>query len=438
MRFSLSRVVFTAALLAGFVSSARARTVPDDVTVKIFAKPEGGKLRLLVRLPLVALNDIQFPSRGPGYLDLAHINQVLPGAARYWVANSIDLFEDDRHLPRPEVVQTRLSVLANKSFDSYDEAFAHLNGSQLDEKTDTFLTQVWFDMLLEYPIQADRSLFSIHSRLASLGVKVSTTLTFIAPGAVPRTFEFTGDPGLLRLEPQVLEVARQFFNWGFLYLLNGSDYLLFLFCAVLPFRRYHQVAPLAGGFAVAFSLTFIASILNQAPDGFWFPPLVETAVALAIVYTALENIAGNVPPLRRALVSLVFGLVFGFSFALGHATKAQFAGAWPMLAAIAFDAGLLAAMGVVLLVLVPVLRWLLRFTPVARTETIVLSVLAAHTAWHWLTERFARFNRFPIRFPGLDAALLAGAMRWGMLLVLLAGGVWFVSGYLKPKGLKPQ
>ena len=442
MRFSLPGLLRATALLAVFAPYAAARALPEDVTVKIFARPvvhqEGSRLQLLVRIPLVAFNDIQFPVRGPGYLDLARIDQVLPGVARYGVASSLEMFEGETRLPKPRVVETRAALASDTSFRSYEEALAHLTGPRLAESTDTFLTQVWFDILLEYPIQSDRSLFSINSKFAQLGVRVPTAITFIGPDSPPRLFEYLGDPGLVRLEPRAGEVIRQFFQWGFLHLLNGSDYLLFLFCAVLPFRRYRPVFPLACAFALASSLTFIASVLNQAPDGGWFAPLVETAIALTILYTALENIADAVPPWRRALVTLIFGLVYGFSFAFGLTSKVQFAGAWPLAAALAFNAGFLVCIALVLLILIPVLRLLLRFTPAARIEIIVLSVLIAHTAWHWMTERATRFSRFPVSFPTIDAALLAGTLRWLMIFVLLAGGVWFMASYVRRKGASPQ
>ena len=63
----------------------------------------------------------------------------------------------------------------------------------------------------------------------------------------------------------------------------------------------------------------------------------------------------------------------------------------------------------------------------------MLSVIAAHTAWHWMTERADRLNRFTFHWPALDAALLSAAMRWMMIIVILAGVFWFVSGILNLK-----
>jgi hypothetical protein len=59
-----------------------------------------------------------------------------------------------------------------------------------------------------------------------------------------------------------------------------------------------------------------------------------------------------------------------------------------------------------------------------RTATLILSLLVGHTAWHWLLERGERLGRFP--WPSLDAASIAGAIRWLMALLILAGLAWLV------------
>jgi hypothetical protein len=63
--------------------------------------------------------------------------------------------------------------------------------------------------------------------------------------------------------------------------------------------------------------------------------------------------------------------------------------------------------------------------------TIILSALIAHTAWHWMTERWATLRQFRFQWPVVDAAFLAGAMRWMMLLVVAAALYWLVFGVLR-------
>ena len=58
-------------------SDASAHEVPNAVTVQAFVKPEGERLLLLVRVPLEALEEVDWPTFGPGYLDFAALDAVL-------------------------------------------------------------------------------------------------------------------------------------------------------------------------------------------------------------------------------------------------------------------------------------------------------------------------------------------------------------------------
>ena len=79
---------------------------------------------------------------------------------------------------------------------------------------------------------------------------------------------------------------------GFTHILDGIDHLLFLFCLVIPFRRFRALVAVVTAFTVAHSITLFASAYDLAPDALWFPPLIETLIATSIVYMALENIVG--------------------------------------------------------------------------------------------------------------------------------------------------
>ena len=100
----------------------------------------------------------------------------------------------------------------------------------------------------------------------------------------------------MRLDPRWSDVARQFVGLGFAHLLNGTDYLLFLVCLVLPFRRIRPLAAVVTAFTAAHSITLIGSAYGFAPDALWFAPLIDTLVAAAIVYLAIEDVINR----RRA------------------------------------------------------------------------------------------------------------------------------------------
>ena len=166
-----------------------------------------------------------------------------------------------------------------------------MRGPRLADDLDLFWNQQLLDVLFEYPIQSDRSEFCDPCR-ASTGsaAQVSTALRFLPPGGATRAFEFHGDPGLVRLDPRWHQAALRFVESGFWHILDGTDHLLFLLCLVIPFRRLRPLVIIVTSFTVAHSITLIASAFGFAPDALWFPPLIETLIAVTIVYMALENI----------------------------------------------------------------------------------------------------------------------------------------------------
>jgi len=416
------------AMTLALASGASAHEIPNDVMVRAFVKPSGDRLNVLMRVPLQAMRDIDFPSRGAGYLDLAKTGPLLPGAATLWISDFIELYENGTLLPKPRVVETRVSLESDKSFASYDQALAHVTldnkGAGIPDGTDVYWNQTMLDVLFEYPIRSDQSDFSIHPALDRLGVRVLTVLRFLPPSGVIRAFEYEGDPGLVRLDPRWSQAALRFVKLGFLHILDGTDHLLFLLCLVIPFRRFGALVPVVTAFTVAHSITLIASAYNLAPDALWFPPLIETLIAISILYMALENIVGGSTLRRRWVTAFGFGLVHGFGFSFVLRDTMQFAGSHLLTSLLSFNLGVELGQLLVLLLLIPVLDALFRYVVAERMGTIILSALVAHTAWHWMLDRADRLRRFQFQWPEITAALLASATRWLMLAVIAAALIW--------------
>jgi hypothetical protein len=407
-----------------------AHDIPNDVTVQAFIKPSGDHLHLLLRVPLVAMRDIDFPTTGPGYLDLTRIDSLLHDASTLWISDAIELYENDVLLPKPRVVETRASLPSDRSFTSYESALAHVTGEPLPAGTSIYWNQAMLDVLFEYPIHSDRSRFSIHPGLGRLGLHVLTVLRFVPPGTPVRGFEYSGDPGLVRLDPRWHQAALRFVQLGFFHILDGTDHLLFLLCLVIPFRRFRALIPVVTAFTVAHSITLIASAYNFAPDALWFPPLIETLIAISIVYMALENIVGGTKVERRWIMAFGFGLVHGFGFSFALRQTLQFAGSHLLASLLSFNLGVELGQLLVLAAMIPLLDLLFRYVVAERMGTIILSALVAHTAWHWMLERWDRLSQFRFQWPELTAATLAGIVRWLMAAVILAGLLWMVSALL--------
>jgi len=108
-----------------------AHDIPADITVQAFFKPNANHLHLLVRVPLKAMRDVEFPLRGPGYLDLTRVGPFLPNAATLWISNFVDVYEDSARLPKPRITASRISLESDRSFATYNAALAHLTGASL-------------------------------------------------------------------------------------------------------------------------------------------------------------------------------------------------------------------------------------------------------------------------------------------------------------------
>jgi hypothetical protein len=283
-------------LIAACVATAvplLAHDIPKDVVIQIFVQPEGQRLRVLVRAPLAAMRDVQFPTRGDNFLDIARAEPALRHAASLWLADGIGMYEGRAKLGAPRIEATQVSLPSDRSFTTYEAALAHVTGSGLADDTMLVWNQALMDVLFEYAIRSDRSELSIEPALARLGMNVVTVVRFTTPTGAVRAFELRGDPGIVRLDPRWHQAAIRFVQLGFFHILDGTDHLLFLLCLVLPFRRLRPLVLIVTAFTIAHSTTLIASAFDLAPTGLWFPPLIETLIAASIVFMALENVVNS-------------------------------------------------------------------------------------------------------------------------------------------------
>jgi hypothetical protein len=421
----------TAALVVALVlllpSWPEAHEIPADVTVQGFVKPDGDRLRLLLRVPLQSMRDYDFPLRGPGYLDLDAAEALVRDAARQWIRDYVSFRENGVALDGLELAETRISAPGDRSFGEYETALAHVRSGPLPAGTDLFWQQAALDVLLEVPIASDRSEFAIDPRFAHLGLRTVTVLRFLPDAETERVFQYTGNPGLVRLDPRWHQAVLRFVVLGFEHILDGVDHLLFLLCLVIPFRSVRALVPVVTSFTVAHSITLIASALGLAPDVLWFPPLIETLIAGSIVFMAFENILGAKLH-RRWMIAFAFGLVHGFGFSFALSESLQFAGGHLLASLLAFNVGVELGQILVLLIAAPLLELLFRKGVPEVAGVVVLSAVLAHTGWHWMTERGGDFLQYEISAPVLDVGFAALVMRWLALALIVAGAAWLLRG----------
>jgi hypothetical protein len=450
--------VFLLAFVLLTAQTLRGHEIPNEVTVYTFLKPEGTRLMFLVRAPMKALRDISVPRRGggdQGYVDVPNAGRAFRDAATLWIADFVKLYEGGRQLPYPEVVALRASLPSDRSFESYEKALASITGPPLPAETELIWEEGLLDVAFALPIESDRSRFAISPGLTRLGERVNVVLRFLPPGGAERAFDVHGDPGIVQLDPRWHQAALRFTQDGFWHILDGIDHLLFLLALVIPVRRFRSLVVVVTAFTLAHSVTLIASAYNLAPDALWFPPLVETLIAVSIVYMTFENIVGAATGMkatalavadpagpdavgaralnRRWAVAFGFGLIHGFGFSFALRESLQFAGSHLLTSLLSFNVGVELGQLLVLVILIPVLNLLFRFVVEERIGTILVSALVAHTGWHWATERGGQLMQYP--WPEFNTALLLSTVRMLIVMVAAAGAAWLLFGVVLKRAM---
>lgn len=426
----VSHVLFllslTGLIVAFSVPRAYGHDIPQKVTIRAFIKPEDQRLRMLVRVPLEAMRDVRFPLIGPGYLDLSRADKFLDEAAELWIGREVKIYENDKRLTTPELIATKVSLPTDRSFQNYDTALSRTLEQRLPIDTQIYWQQAMLDVLFEYRITSDRSNLSIVPGLETLGMQVITALHFLPVEGSERFYQYSGNPGRIVLDPRWHQAALQFLKLGFTHVLDGMDHLLFLLCLVLPFQSLYVIIVLITAFTVAHSTTLIAATLGLAPDALWFVPLVETVIAVSIVYMALENILA--PSLRRRWVTVFgFGLVHGFGFAYALREMLPFGGDHLVTSLLAFNVGVEIGQLLVIIIFVPIIRILFEYIPGKRTGTILVSVLAGHTAWHWFVERSNALIEYDVWSTTMDGVLFGVMILLVLMLIIAMGAGWLLT-----------
>ena len=394
---TLVRLLFQFACLislqcAWMSTSVYAHEIPNDVKVQAFLKQDAQQLTLLIRAPMSAMKEVEFPLLNNLYLDVPKLRPSLKEAAELWFTDNLKLWQNKQALKLTGIQFARISLPSNRSFASFDEAQVHIRDSNWDLPNQLVWHQQYLDVEITYASQNEETPIEIDFGLQRLALQVAIDLKFQLLNANERAFELNAREGAVLLNPSAIQASWRFMQSGFHHILSGTDHLLFIACLLLTATHWLQLVGIITSFTIAHSVTLIAAAMGFAPSGLWFMPWVELAIAFSIFYMALENIWD--PKInRRWMLCAIFGLFhgFGFSFAL-HETM-QFAGSHFLLSLLSFNVGVEAGQLVVLAIGVPVVQMLLNKT-CSKTGVVVLSAVIAHVAWHWMEERWVPAAKF--------------------------------------------
>jgi hypothetical protein len=112
----------------------------------------------------------------------------------------------------------------------------------------------------------------------------------------------------------------------------------------------------------------------------------------------------------------------------------QFAGSHLLASLLAFNVGVELGQVLVLALMVPALGALFRFAVAERVGTVIVSAFVAHTAWHWMVERWGQLRQFSLS--PLDAGVFAFLLRW--MIGAIAMFIVFQLANLARSRLLPQ
>ena len=393
--FAVAAASLTAAL-ASWSGPASAHFLLN-VNIRVFhVVHEPERVRLLVRLPMPYLvADRLGPESGEGtpapapyttnriengelvhYLDASAFRSAPEGLADI-LAGGLVLQAGGVSLA-PEVGRVRAYPARKQPpFASREEAEAALSGPVYAEEFEaTYVGDTVVDAEVIYPTTERVTSYSLRSTLDPGLPKQDETANLVLDhaSAAPLVFRTRGlmtEP--LQISRSLLEAAWTFVEEGIRHILEGKDHVLFVVCLVLGATALGPLAWRVTGFTIGHSVTLALGFFGYVPRGEWFIALVETGIALSILYAAtiaLTSGGHRMTTIVTALLGLLHGL--GFSFVLREILKLDSPYLWQNL--LAFNVGIEIGQLLIVLALWPVLALVAKKVP--RRITLVRWVVA--------------------------------------------------------------
>lgn len=272
-------------------------------------------------------------------------------------------------------------------FARLDEAEAALAGSAHAEGLEvTYVGDTVIDAELIYPTGGRVGRYSLRSTLdpGLPGQDDTANLILDHAASPPLIFRVRGLMARpIEVSRSALEAAWTFVREGVRHILEGTDHVLFVLCLALGAATPGALAWRVTGFTIGHSVTLTLGFFGHVPTGTWFIPLVETGIALSIVYAAavsLIAVGHRMTTLVTAALGLLHGL--GFSFVLSEILDLDSPNLWHSL--LAFNVGIEVGQLLIVLALWPLLMLVAKRFPrrtVAVRWAVALPCILVATIW---------------------------------------------------------
>ena len=402
--------------------AGRAHDLPGEILVSGFFDAREDRPELVLRVPLVLLTNVNLAKRGPGYLDLAKLDDGMARAERA-VTSAFGIASAGRTLT-PVEVQSRISQPSERTFGTFESAAEAIMGPPLAAESNVFWNQGFFDIRLQYPADGVAARYALRMDLPQgLKDRILISISIVGEDGALNVLDIDGSVEEIALDPAWYQSGFLFLTKGVEHILIGTDHLLFLLCLILPlYRDLRRLLVVVTAFTLGHSATLVPAALGFVPSASWFLPLVETLIAVSILYMAIENAMGLHSRFRWRL-AFGFGLVHGFGFASTLTDVVQFAGSHLVISLMFFNVGIEIGQVLLLAVAVPLIASIFRTPGMEKAGILVISILAGHQALHWATERAAMIQLSAGFGPDLFVVLT-----WIGLATAAALVIWWLGG----------
>ena len=251
------------------------------------------------------------------------------------------------------------------------------------------------DIVLRYRVGAPIYSYSVSSTLdPGLPGQENTANLILDYG--PQGTQVFRARGLLA-EPVIISRSAfsavvTFIEEGFRHILDGLDHVLFVVCLVLGATVLRSLIWRVTGFTIGHSVTLSAGFFGLVPSGAWFIPMVETGIALSIIYAAaiavLPRPEQNRSERNMFFVTCAIGLLhgLGFSFVLHKILQITSPDIWQSL--LAFNVGIESGQLTIIVIAWPAFRLIQRSSEYAwRIGRIGIATVCIAVAAVWTGQR---------------------------------------------------
>ena len=179
--------------------------------------------------------------------------------------------------------------------------------------------------------------------------------------------------------------AWNFIVIGMEHIVTGYDHVLFILCLILPAAiKFRSVIEVVTAFTLGHSITLgLATLEVVSLPG----RLVEIAIAISIVYVALENLF-KWQTKHRWLITLFFGLIHGFGFA-GIMQEMELSRSSIASSLLFFNVGVEVGQLAIILLVFPLLLLFRKYQKQFKMFVSVSSIFIAALGMFWIVQRVA-------------------------------------------------